>query len=320
MDLSARYLGFALSNPLVCGASPLGDDLDLVRRLEDAGAAAIVLGSWFEEQLEPMVAGAAAGSAARARDEYLERLRETKRAVGIPVVASLNGSSLGGWLVAARWLEEAGADALELNLYRVAANPAVGAQEIEEETVEIVGTVCDAVLLPVAVKLSPFYTALAHLAPRLEGAGADGLVIFNRFLQPDVDLEAFDVRPDLRLSDPQELLLRLRWAAILRGQLRGSLAVTGGVFRGLDVLKAIACGADAVQLVSALVRHGPRHLTTLLGEIERWLEAHELDALADLAGRLSLERCPDPEAFERAQYVWGLEEWSARGGRERESD
>jgi dihydroorotate dehydrogenase (fumarate) len=332
MDLRTRYLGLELPNPFLCGSGPLADDLDQVRRLEDAGAAGVVLRSLFEEQIEsaagaprarPLEPGEAsapgADEYALGPEEYLEHLRRVKAAVAIPVVASLNGTSLGGWLAWARRLEEAGADALELNLYRVVTDPAQGAREVEEATVEIVAAVCDAVLLPVAVKLSPYYTSLAHLAVRLEEAGADGLVLFNRFYEPDVDLERLEVRPKLRLSSPQELLLRLHWLAILRGRLRGSLAATGGVHGAEDALKAIACGADAVQVVSELLEHGPSRLVELRRDLAAWLERHDVDALADLVGCLSLERCPDPEAYERVQYLRVLLAWEggARAARRR---
>ena len=335
MDLRTRYLGFDLPHPLVVGASPLADDLDLVRRLEDAGAAAIVLRSLFEEQLAPgtgpgglaiedgdvSFAGALsylprADEYALGRDEYLEQLARVKTAVGVPVVASLNGTTLGGWLAHARLLEDAGADALELNLYKMVTDPAADPRSIEEEEVELVSAVRDAVLVPVAVKLSPYYTSIAHFAQRLDGAGIAGLVLFNRFYQSDVDLEALEVRPRLHLSSPRELLLRLRWLAALHGRVRASLAATGGVHSAEDVVKAVLCGADAVQVVSVLLRHGPERLASLRRELGEWLERHECDALADLTGALSLERCPDPAAFERAQYLWLLQGTRERAPRD----
>lgn len=337
MDLRTRYLGFDLEHPLVVGASPLADDLDRVRRLEDAGAAAIVLRSLFAEQLAPRrlavrqeIAPAddsfadalsflpSADEFAFDRDGYLDLLARIKRAVRIPVVASLNGATPGGWLAHARLLEQAGADAIELNLYQLATDPAVDSRAIEEREVAMVTSVCDAVLIPVAIKLSPDYTSLAHFACRLDRAGAAGLVLFNRFYQSDVELETLEVRPRLHLSSPRELLLRLRWLAILRGGVRGSLAATGGVHSAEDVVKAVLCGADAVQVVSLLLRHGPERLASLRAELARWLEAHECDALADLVGALSLERCPDPAAFERAQYLWTLQ--GARGSSAVEGD
>lgn len=333
MDLRTRYLGLELEHPLVVGASPLGDDLDVARRLEDAGAAAIVLRSLFEEQLTPRRLAAtrqlseddgsladalsylpAAGEFAFGRDEYLEQLRRLKAALRLPVIASLNGTTLGGWLAHARLLEQAGADAIELNLYQLATDPLYEARAVETREIELVNAVCGAVLVPVAVKLSPTYTALANFAQRLDAAGAAGLVLFNRFYQADIDLEALEVRPRLHLSSPRELLLRLRWLAILRGSVRGSLAATGGVHSAEDVIKAVLCGADAVQVVSVLLRHGPERLASLRREVALWLEQHECDALSDLAGAMSLERCPDPAAFERAQYLWTLQGARAEPG------
>lgn len=330
MDLSTRYLGFELPHPLICGASPLGLDLDLVRRLEDAGAAAMVLPSLFEEQVEQDPLGSLPprppalppesgldflprpSEFALGPEAYLEHLHRVKSAVALPVIASLNGTTFGGWLAYARLLEQAGADALELNVYELATDPEASSRAIEEGTVEMLAAVCDAVLVPVAVKLSPYYTALAHFARRLDRAGATGLVLFNRFYQPDVDLERLEVLPDLHLSDSRELLLRLRWLAILRGRIEGSLAASGGVARAEDVVKAVACGADAVQVVSALLRHGPERLTSLRDELAQWLERHDYDALSELQGSLSLERCPDPAAFERAQYMRVLQSWHRR--------
>ncbi len=326
MDLSTRYLGFELDDPLVVGASPLADDLDLVRRLEDAGAAAIVLRSLFEEQIAPRPPRPAPKQRGQrgfatapeppgppqftlAPDEYLAHLFAVKRAVAIPVVASLNGVTLGGWLRHAQLLEEAGADAVELNAYRVVTNPETTSRDIEEGLIEMVTAVADALLVPVAVKLSPHYTALPHLARRLDRAGAAGLVLFNRFYQADIDLEAFAAVADLRLSSSDELLLRLRWIAVLRGAIEGSLAATGGVHGSLDVLKAIACGADAVQIVSELLRRGPERLAELRAEIASWLEAHQFDSLSELQGSLSLARCPDPTAYERAEYLHVLQSW-----------
>lgn len=329
VDLSTRYLGFDLDSPFVVGASPLADDLDRVRRLEDAGAAAIVLRSLFEEQITPppsrfavprrgrRVAAAAQEPLAPPRfalapEEYLEHLGRVKAAVGLPVVASLNGVTLGGWLHYAQLLEQAGADAVELNAYRMVTDPETTSRDIETGLVEMVGAVADALLVPVAVKLSPHFTALPHLARELDRAGAAGLVLFNRFYQADIDLEALEAVPDLTLSRSDELLLRLRWIAVLRGAFEGSLAATGGVHGSLDVLKAVACGADAVQVVSELLRHGVGRLAELRAEIALWLERHELDSLAELAGCLSLERCPDPTAYERAEYLHVLQSWSER--------
>jgi dihydroorotate dehydrogenase (fumarate) len=322
MDLTTRYLGLTLSHPLMPGASPMVDDLGLVRRLEDAGAAAIVMHSLFEEQLEAEQAIAArawedpAESFAEALsylpeqppyvlgpDEYLEQLGRVRSAVGVPVIASLNGSGTGLWLEWATLLEQAGAAALELNIYRLATDLESSAEEIEAEAVEMVRAVKGRTALPVAVKLSPYYTALASFARRLVEAGADGLVLFNRFYQPDVDVEELEVERSLRLSDGAELPLRLRWLAILRGRLDASLAASGGVHDALGVIKALLCGADAVQVVSVLLRRGPEFLERLLSDLRHWLEEHEYASLEQLRGALSLERCPDPAAYERANYI-----------------
>src|SRR4029078_1749679 len=279
MDLSTEYLGLMLPHPLVAGASPLSDDLDGVKRLEDAGAAAIVLRSLFEEQItrEQMSEyinldshGESFGDAASyfptahafhmGPFEYLEHLRLAKKAVRIPVMASLNGATPGGWIEYARLMAQAGADALELNLYRISTNAETTSRDIERQAVETVREVKKAVTIPGAVKLSPFYTALAHLARELDQAGADGLVLFNRFYQPDIDPEELTATRTLHLSDSSELPLRLHWMAILSGRVRASLAVTGGVHTALDVVKSTMTGAHITQMVSALLKHGPMHL------------------------------------------------------------
>ncbi|MEZ5332284.1 MAG: dihydroorotate dehydrogenase-like protein [Thermoanaerobaculia bacterium] len=322
MDLTTRYLGLELAHPLMPGASPMVDDLDLVRRLEDAGAAAIVMHSLFEEQIETEQEIAArawedpAESFAEALsylpeqpayvlgpDEYLEQLARVRAAVAVPVIASLNGTRSGLWLEWARLLEEAGAAALELNIYRLATDLESSAAEIEAEAIQMVREVKGRTELPVAVKLSPYYTAFAGFARRLVDAGADGLVLFNRFYQPDVDPEELEVARTLRLSDSSELALRLRWLAILSGRIEASLAATGGVHDPLGVVKALLCGADAVQVVSALLRLGPQRLGELLAGLREWLEEHEYASLSELRGSLSLERCPDPAAYERANYI-----------------
>ncbi|MEP7307683.1 MAG: dihydroorotate dehydrogenase-like protein [Acidobacteriota bacterium] len=329
MDLSTRYLGMDLPHPLVAGASPLSDDLDGVKRLEDAGAAAIVLRSLFEEQItreqmsEYVNLDSHGESFAEAASffpsphafalgpfQYLEHLRRAKEAVGIPVLASLNGVTPGGWLEYARLMEQAGADALELNLYRIATDAETTSVEIESQAVETVRQVKQAVTIPVAVKLSPFYTAFAHLARELDwGGGADGLVLFNRFYQPDIDPEALTATRTLHLSDSSELRLRLHWMAILSGRVRASLAVTGGVHTGLDVVKASMAGAHVTQIVSALLMHGPAHLRTVLRELSVWMEEHEWPSLTEMRGNLSLAKVPDPDAYERANYMLMLQSW-----------
>jgi dihydroorotate dehydrogenase (fumarate) len=328
MDLSTSYLGFALPHPFLPGASPLVDDLDMVRRLEDAGAAAIVLRSLFEEQitreqlsthhrLMAMEEGYAEALSylpeppdfALGPDEYLEQIRKIKAAVRIPVIASLNGTTDGGWLTYARLMEQAGADALELNVYALATDFDESSELLEKRVLHMLWSVKSAVRLPVAIKLSPFYTALAHFARRLDDLGADGLVLFNRFYQPDFDLEALEVKPALRLSDSSELLLRLRWLAILSGRVKSSLAVTGGVHTAEDAIKAVMAGAHVVQVVSALLKHGPERLRTLRQQTALWLEEHEYESLAQARGSLSLLRCPDPAAHERANYMHILQSW-----------
>ncbi len=329
MDLSTTYLGLKLPHPFMPGASPLVDDLDVVKRLEDAGAAAIVMHSLFEEQIvrEQIAAflhsephGESFAEAlyyfpspdrfALGPDEYLQHLGRVKAAVQVPVIASLNGTSLGGWLNYATAMEQAGADALELNVYSLPTDPEVSAQEIEDRTEEMLRAVKQKIRIPVAVKLSPFYTALAHFARRLERAGADGLVLFNRFYQPDIDAESLDVSRHLTLSSSAELPLRLRWLAILSGQqLKTSLAVTGGIHGAMDAVKAIMAGAHAVQMVSALLRGGPEYLSRVRKETVAWMQDHEYESLAQMRGSMNLESCPDPAVYERANYMLMLQGW-----------
>lgn len=328
MDLSTTYLGFKLPHPFMPGASPMVDDLDAVRQLEDAGAAAIVMHSLFEEQLvgehlahsaytagptesfpEALTYLPPAADFALGPDAYLEQLRRIKAAVDVPVIASLNGCAWGGWLAYSRLLAEAGADALELNVYELATDPRESAAAIENRLLAMVRAVRSNVSIPIAVKLSPYFSALAHLASRLDRAGIDGLVLFNRFYQADLDVEQLEVTPRLHLSDSSELLLRITWLAVLSPQLRASLAVSGGVHTVLDAVKAIMAGAHAVQMVSALLRHGPGHLRTVREAVAEWLEQHAYESLADMRGSMNLHRCPDPKAFVRANYVGVLHSW-----------
>jgi len=327
MNLETRYLGLRLAHPLMPGASPLVDDLGTVRRLEDAGAAAIVMHSLFEEQIlgelesvERMAAhGDSFGEAQSylpeppafvlGPDQYLEQIRRIKAAVAVPVIASLNGVTAAGWLHYARAIEAAGADALELNVYHVATDVTETAGHVERRVLAVLRAVRDAVRIPVAVKLSPYFSAVAHFAGELRAAGADGLVLFNRFYQPDIDVEALEVVPRLRLSDSSELTLRLRWLAILHGRLGLSLAASGGVHRAEDALKAVLAGAHAVQMVSALLQQGPEALTLARDGLAAWLDQHEYESLAQAQGSMSLLRCPDPEAFERANYLRVLQSW-----------
>lgn len=328
VDLSTRYLGLELPHPFMPGASPLVDDLDLVRRLEDAGAAAIVLRSLFEEQIraeswavhsaleEPSHSFAEATSYLPEPSdfklgphEYLEQLLRIRESVAVPVIGSLNGTSWGGWLEYGRLIEQAGADALEINLYQVITDPDRSGEMAEAETLAVVGELASKLRIPVAVKLSPFYTALAHFAQRLVDVGAAGIVLFNRFYQPDLDLEALETRRSLQLSSSSELLLRLRWLAILSGRVKTSYAVTGGVHTSEDALKAVFAGADAVQVVSLLLKSGPEALISLRSEMSDWLEEHGYESLAQAKGTLNLSHTPDPSAYERGNYMHILQSW-----------
>lgn len=328
MDLSTRYLGLDLAHPVMTGASPLVDRLDLVRRLEDAGAAALTMHSLFEEQIVMEQRATLRSIEAHAEsyaealsyfpnpedyalgpDQYLEQIRRVKAAVDLPVIASLNGATGNGWIEYARLIEQAGADALELNIYFLATDPGETAADIEARVVRIARAVKEAVRIPVAVKLSPFFTSLANLAAQLDAAGVDGLVLFNRFYQPDIDVESLDVAPRLLLSDSSELLLRLRWLAILAGRSRLSLACSGGVHTGVDAVKAIMAGASGVQVVSAILHHGPDRLRKILDELVQWMEDHEYESVSQMQGSMSLLRCPDPAAFERANYTRILQTW-----------
>jgi dihydroorotate dehydrogenase (fumarate) len=324
MDLRTKYLGIPLPHPLIVGAGPLCDDLDRVRQLEDAGAAMLVLRSLYEEEItgEQMDqflhteshsdSFAEAGTfapdpiLALGPEEYLEHLRLVKAAVGIPVVASLNGITPGGWISFAKLCEEAGADALELHVYHAASDMTLGADEVERRALEIVREVKRSLRIPVAVKLAPLLTAFAHFAKGLDAAGADGLVLFTRFHRIDIDVEELEVVRSLPLSDSSELPMRLRGTAALAGRVHASLAITGGVHTGLDAIKGTMAGAHAIQLVSALLRHGPGHLRTIRREMETWMAEHEWDSLGEMRGNMSLERLPDPAAYERANFRMAL--------------
>jgi len=329
MDISTTYLSFKLSSPFVPGASPLTADVGTVRRLEDAGAPMIIMPSIFQEQLDrEQVAihrGLELADNSNAEsltylprpdqfrigpEEYIETLARIKAAVAIPVVASLNGRTAGGWDDFARQLESAGASALELNIYDPLLAKDQDSATVEKACVEVVRMVCKTVSIPVAVKLSPFYTSFRHLADRLDAAGAKGLVLFNRFYQPDIDVENLEAIPTLRLSTSDELLLRLRWTAALYGNVKADLAVTGGVHTAIDGLKSVMTGASAVQLASALLAHGPQYLKTLRKDLARWLERHEYTSLAQAKGSMSLQNTPNPSVFERGNYMKVLQTWS----------
>jgi dihydroorotate dehydrogenase (fumarate) len=321
-DLTTTYLGISLRNPLVVSASPLSKSLDTVRRLEEAGAAAIVLYSLFEEQIthERLELDYYLSPSAHAYEEtqtyfpdmstynggvepYLEHLHRVKEAVGIPVIGSLNGVSSGGWVEYARRIEAAGADALELNLYYLAADPALTAAELESAYVNLVDDIVYQVTIPVAVKLSPFFTALPHLATRLVRAGARGLVLFNRFYQPDFDLETREVVPWLTLSTSEDLRLPLRWIAMLFGRIEVDFALTSGVHTGQDVVKALMAGARVTMLASELLAHGPPRLAAILSELEHWMAEHACPSVAQLQDSMSQRAVAEPAAFERAHYL-----------------
>jgi dihydroorotate dehydrogenase (fumarate) len=328
MNLSTNYLGLKLKNPFVVGASPFCDNLDAAIRLEDAGASAIVMRSLFEEQIDyeqralSYLLETPAESFAEATsyfpgyseyqltpDHYLRQLGHLKSTLHIPIIASLNGYRPGGWTDYARRLEQAGADAIELNLYQLVTDPRASAVEVEDSMRATVKDVVSTVKIPVSVKLSSFHTAPAHFALSLEQAGAKGVVLFNRFYQPDFNLEDLEVQPHLRLSDSTELLLRLRWLAVISPHLRGSLACSGGVHHKEDVIKALLAGAHTVQLVSVLLKQGPGVLTMLLEGLRHWMAEHEYDDINELRGALNLKRCPDPAAHERANYIRILQSW-----------
>ncbi len=328
MNLNTTYLGFNLPHPLIAGASPMVDDLDTVKRLEDAGVAAIVMHSLFEEQITREQEGTIldlelhnANSAEALSyfpapsefrlgpENYLDQVRRIKEAVSVPVIASLNGTRESGWLKYAKLLEQAGADALELNVYYMPTSPQETAAQVEARTLGILRSVKSAVKIPVAVKLSTFQSALPHFAQELVDAGAEGLVLFNRFLQPDIDLEHLTAEATLRLSSPVELLVRLRWLAILYGQVKVPMAVSGGVHSAMDAMKAVAAGASAVQMVSALLMKGPEHLNAVREEMIHWMTEHEYESLQQMLGSMSLNKCPNPLAFTRANYMRMLQGW-----------
>ncbi len=294
MDLTTRYLGLELAHPFMPGASPLADDFDTVRRLEDAGAAAIVLPSLFEEEIL---------AHASLADRYLEHVAKMRRSVDVPVIASLNGTLPERWLHYAKLIERAGAHALELNFYHVATDPCANASMVEHRLIDIVAVLKESVGLPLAVKLSPFYSSLPHLAAQLDRIGADGLVLFNRFYQPDVDPVRRELILKLQPSQRSELLLRLQWVAILSSQVRASIALTGGVQLPIDAVKAVMAGADAVQIVSAVMRHGPRALKRIVREFARWGEAHGFTSVAEMRGCMNRARCLNSESFERGNYI-----------------
>lgn len=328
MDVSTSYLGLRLAHPFMAGASPMGYSLDSLKRLEDAGAAAVVLHSLFEEQVSLAADGRLAhvdpndpemshrvaaypppADYRHTPDGYANHIVKVKSALRIPVIASLNGHTGESWLKFARIIEQAGADGLEFNYYDVATSLRVSSAAIEDDVVTAVTNLTQAIAIPVAIKLTPFYTAFGHVAAALDRAGAAGLVLFNRFYQSNVDTRTMELVPQVELSTSAELPLRLHWLALLHGQVRASLAASGGVATADDGIKALLAGADAVQLVSALLRHGPGHLATMRQGLERWLESQHADSLRVVIGRASFHAHPDPASLERAHYIRTLQSW-----------
>jgi len=331
IDLSTTYLGLRLKNPLVVSASPLCEDVDNIRRMEDAGAAAVVLHSLFEEQIDfesqhldrflsqgtesfaeslsyfPAMANYRLGP-----NEYLEHIRRTKAAVRIPVIGSLNGVSTGGWIRYGKMIQEAGADALELNVYYIPTDPEMGSAQVEQIYLDLVRDVKGTLKIPVAVKLGHAFTAMANMARRLDQAGADALVLFNRFYQPDFDLENLEAVPHLTLSNSYELLLRLHWVAILYGRLRADLAVTGGVHTARDVLKAMMAGARVAMMTSALLNSGIGYLAKLRTDLLAWMEEREYASIRQMQGSMSYRSVDEPAAFERGNYMKVLSSYALR--------
>lgn len=323
MDLTTRYLGMDLRSPLVVSASPLSEEIDNIKRMRDAGAAAVVLYSLFEEQIAQeqhalhhhLTHGTESYAEALSYFPepdffhvgpagYLEHIRQAKEAVDIPIIASLNGSSLDGWTDFAFQIEQAGADALELNIYRIPTDTTLTGAEIEADVVRIVKAVKAVVNIPVAVKLSPYYSNMANMARQLDNAGANGLVLFNRFYQPDIDLEALEVKPNVLLSTPQALRLPLRWIAILYGRIKADMAATSGIHQAEDALKVLMTGASVTMMASALMKHGIEHLSAVETGILRWMEEHEYDSVKQMQGSMSqMKMGGNATAFERAQYM-----------------
>lgn len=325
MDLTTTYLGRKLKNPLVASASPLSRSLDNIRRLEDAGAAAVVLFSLFEEEIlhetreldHYLTYGAESYAEASSYfpepqefylgpEAYLEHIRQAKAAVEIPIIGSLNGVSPGGWINYARKIEAAGADALELNLYYIPTDPALSSDDIERMYLNTLKAVKASVNIPVALKLSPFFSAMANMAKQFDAAGANALVLFNRFYQPDIDLENLEVVPNVILSTPQAMRLPLRWIAILYGKIKADLAATSGIYTAPDVLKMLMAGANVTMMTSALLRHGVRHISKVIEEMIVWMEAHEYESVKMMQGSMSQKAVAEPAAFERANYIKAL--------------
>jgi len=331
MDLTTKYLGLTLKNPLVASASPLSEKTGNIRKLEDAGASAVVLHSLFEEQItldsqdldknlsaetnshpESLSYFPDLGSYKIGPAAYLEQISQAKGAVKIPIVASLNGASAGGWTRYAKKIEQAGADALELNIYTIPTDPETTSEQVEQGYVRLVKDVKSSVGIPVAVKLGPYFSAMPNMARRLEQAGANGLVLFNRFYQPDFDLEALEIVPSLQLSNSYELLLRLHWVAILWGRVKTDLAITGGVHTAYDVLKSMMAGAQVVEIASALLHRGVDYLKTLQTDLTQWMEEHDYESIRQMQGSMSQRSVANPNSFLRANYLKVLNSYTLK--------
>ena len=331
IDLTTKYLGMLLRNPIVASASPLSESLDNIRRLEDHGIGAIVLPSLFEEQLD-IESEAVDSDLSRGAEEfaeavtylpelttynlgpdgYLNLIHKAKTSVRVPIIASLNGVSPRGWIRYAREMEQAGADAIELNIYSLVADPGRTGMEVEQDYCDLVSVVTHSVNVPVAVKLSHFFTAAANMAKRLDASGADALVLFNRFYQPDLDIETLEVVPNLTLSHPTELLLRLHWVAVIFGHVQADLAITGGVHSATDIVKSVMAGARVAMMASALLKNGIGYLDSVREDLVRWMEEHEYGSIGQMCGSMSQRNVPDPTAFERANYMKVLSSYALR--------
>ena len=322
MDLSTTYMGLELKNPIVASASPLSKNMDNYRRMQDAGVAAIVNHSLFEEQIlkeneasdyfstlgidsfaESLSYVPETGAYGIDPAEYIDHIAKAKKIVDIPVIGSLNGFSQGGWVRYAKRIEEAGADALELNVYFVPTDPAIPGSRVEENYLEIFQSIKSTVKIPIAVKLSPFFSSIANMAMRLDDAGADAVVLFNRFYQPDIDLENLEVTPNLILSTPHDIRLPLRWIAILYGQIKANLGATSGIYNAQDVLKMIMTGADVTMLCSALLKNGIEYVNDILKDMQEWMKVHQYESVQQMKGSMSQKSCQNPDSFERAHYM-----------------
>ena len=330
MNLTTNYLGFKLRTPLVPSASPLSEKIDNIKRMEDAGASAIVFHSLFEEQVrrdhhdlqfyldqgtesypEPLTFFPDQADFKVGPEAYLEHLAQAKIAVHIPIIGSLNGATFGGWMKYAQEIEQAGADALELNIYSVPNDADRAADDIENEYLTIIASIKAQLNIPVAVKVSPFFTNFAHFARRVDRSGANALVLFNRFYQPDIELETLEISPNILLSTPMAMRLPMRWIAMLYGRIGANLAATSGIHRATDALKMLMAGADVTMLCSVLLRHGIKHIKVLEEEMRQWMEEHEYESVEQLKGSMSQKNCPDPSLFERAQYMRALATYPA---------